>query len=89
MLSGAEATFLARLAQPDHSGPVWLGSRSGFWVSAGERVLEAGGWRRTEGVAGGVLPVGLGSDLWSTVCVICGNVTDDWPPCGDLLQDDE
>lgn len=42
------------------------------------------------GGGGGVLPGGLGSDLWSTVCVICGNVTDDWSPVvGDLLQDDE
>lgn len=45
MISGAEATFLAGLAQPDHSGPVWPGSRSGLWVSAGRECwrLEAHG----------------------------------------------
>lgn len=48
MISGAKATFLARLAQPDHSGPVWPGSVSGLWVSAGKQC-----WRLEEQEDGG------------------------------------
>lgn len=80
--SRPEATFLAGLLGPDHSGPVWPGSWSGLWVCRGG-VLEA--------LGGGAGWASWGIRWRSLVNSVCNlRECDRWlpPPCGDV-QDDE
>lgn len=69
MISGAEATFLAGLAQPDHSGPV----RSlGHGPVSGSPLGEsAGGWRRMEGGGAGGRCTSWGIRFRSLVNSVC------------------
>lgn len=76
MISGAEATFFTGLGDHFRPSAPWSGHGQVSGSPGRGGRLEAQDWEEGSEFTSWR----LGSDLWSTVCVICGNVTDDSPP---------